>query len=70
MAVQRPLILLFSPADETELAMLRKVSDDLHRAGARAARFLLGIVRTPKRRLAWRPTSATDGSEAPPSVPS
>ena len=30
MAVHRPLVLLFSPATEAELEILRKVSEDLH----------------------------------------
>jgi len=58
--MHRSLILIGSPANETELAMLRMVSDDIWHAGTWAARWLLQTVRTLTRKLAWR-----SGRQAP-----
>jgi hypothetical protein len=50
----RSLLLVGSPANEAELAMLRMVSDDLWRAGTWAARWLLPAVCRLTRKLAGR----------------
>ena len=54
MAIHRSLMLFGSPANETELAMLRMVSDDSWRAGTWAARCLLQAVCRLTRKPAWR----------------
>ena len=54
MAIHRSLILSNTPANETDLAMLRAVSDDIWRAGTWATRFLLQGVCILTKKLPWR----------------
>jgi hypothetical protein len=64
-AIHRSLLLFGSPANEAELAMVRTVSDDLWRAGAWAARWLLQAVCRLTRKLAGRSgRPAPDGTHS------